>query len=96
MPKIKTSTSACLRDFMSEFGDDIFSSDGITHYCKVCKVKVASEKKFTVEQHISRIKHKNATKCQNLNKNQSFLTMSSKKPILIKMYVKFFYRPIHH
>lgn len=55
--RIKTSTSTHLRAFLSEFGKDIFSSDGTVLSCKVCK---ASETIFTIEQHISRIKHKNA------------------------------------
>lgn len=84
MPKIKTSVSARLRAFVSEFGDDIFSSDGTVLYCKVCEVKVASEKKFTIEQHISRIKHKNGIERKHKNgieykQSQSFLTTSSKK-----------------
>jgi len=64
---------------VSEFGDDIFSSDGTVLYCKVCEVKVASEKKFTIEQHISRIKHKNGIERKHLKQSQSFLTTSSKK-----------------
>jgi len=79
MPKIKTSVSARLRAFVSEFGDNIFSSDGTVLYCKVCEVKVASEKKFTIEQHISRIKHKNGIELKHLKESQSFLTTSSKK-----------------
>ncbi|KAL4085242.1 hypothetical protein QTP88_027101 [Uroleucon formosanum] len=79
MPKIKTSVNARLRAFVSEFGDDIFSSDGTVLYCKVCEVKVASEKKFTIEQHISRIKHKNGIERKHLKQSQSFLTTSSKK-----------------
>jgi len=40
---------------------------------------VASEKKFTIEQHISRIKYKNGTELKHLKQSQSFLTTSSKK-----------------
>ncbi|KAL4148242.1 hypothetical protein QTP88_002523 [Uroleucon formosanum] len=43
--------------FVSEFGADIFSTDGMVLFCKVCNVAVASEKKFTIQQHISRDKH---------------------------------------
>jgi hypothetical protein len=56
MPKIKSTLGSRLRNFVSEFGADIFSMDGMMLFCKVCNVTVASEKKFTI-QHISRDKH---------------------------------------
>ena len=58
MPKVKTSTSAKLKQFVSEYGDTVFSSDGTILYCKICEVKVSAEKRFTVEQHVNREKHK--------------------------------------
>lgn len=78
MPKNKTSTSARLRAFVSEFGSQVFSTDGIILFCKICEVKVVAEKKFTVEQHISRIKHINGTERNNMIKEQQ-----SKKQTLI-------------
>ena len=37
------------------------------------------EKKFTIKQHISRIKHKNGIERKHLKQSQSFLTTSLKK-----------------
>lgn len=83
MPKNKTSTSARLRAFVSEFGSDIFSTDGYILFCKICDVKVAADKKFTVEQHVSRQKHIHGIERKNLqtekSKNQSLLTQPSRK-----------------
>ncbi|KAL4125966.1 hypothetical protein QTP88_010198 [Uroleucon formosanum] len=83
MPKNKTSTSARLRTFVSEFRSDIFSTDGYILFCKICDVKVAADKKFTVEQHVSRQKHINGIDRKNLqtekSKNQSLLTQPSRK-----------------
>jgi hypothetical protein len=57
MPKIKSTVGSRLRSFVSEFGADIFSTDGMVLFCKVCNVVVSFEKKFTTQQHISRDKH---------------------------------------
>jgi hypothetical protein len=54
----------------------VFSTDGQILFCKICEVKVAAGKKFTITQHVSRDKHK-----QGLNrkisdiKNQVLLTV---------------------
>ena len=60
MPKSKPSTSCHLKAIVSEFGDDIFSTDDKILFCKVCETKEAAEKKFTVQQHVGREKHKRA------------------------------------
>jgi len=57
MPKIKPSDRCRLRAYVQELGENIFSNDGNILFCKVCEVKVAAEKKFTITQHISRDKH---------------------------------------
>jgi len=46
MPKIKSTVVINSCSFVSEFGADIFSTDGIVIFCKVA---VASEKKFTIQ-----------------------------------------------
>lgn len=53
-------------------------------FCKICDVKVAVNKKFTVEQHASRQKHiHDGIERKNLqsekSKNQSLLTQPSRK-----------------
>ncbi|KAF0689653.1 Uncharacterized protein FWK35_00035516, partial [Aphis craccivora] len=39
MPKIKPRKSALLKNYVSEFGDTIFSSDGSILFCKMCEVQ---------------------------------------------------------
>ncbi|KAE9522338.1 hypothetical protein AGLY_017284 [Aphis glycines] len=56
MPKIINS-SARLRNFVKEFGEDIFSCDNAVLFCKVCGIKVSAEKKYNIQQHIARGKH---------------------------------------
>jgi len=46
-----------MRLYVSEFGADVFSTDGLVLFCKVCEVKVAADKKYTIQQHITRDKH---------------------------------------
>jgi len=60
MPKVKQNHDSKLKKYVSEFGENIFSTDGLILYCKICDVKVSSEKKFHIQQHIGRDKHKNA------------------------------------
>jgi len=78
MPKVKISSSLHLRAFINEFGEDVFSTDGTILFCKICSVKFASEKKFTITQHLSRDKHCKGLemkKAKNTNdKTQAFFT----------------------
>jgi hypothetical protein len=46
MPKAKPSKSCHLKQIVVEFGDDIFSVDGNTLYCKMSDTKVAVEKDY--------------------------------------------------
>lgn len=59
MPKIKKSTSSRLSGYVNEFGRDVFTTDGTILLCKICNIKVAAEKKFSIQQHTSREKHIN-------------------------------------
>lgn len=74
MPKVKQNHNSKLKKYVSEFGENIFSTDGLILYCKICDVKVSSEKKFHIQQHIGRDKHKNAlAKIENSKKIQPFI-----------------------
>jgi len=66
MPKQKSSQSSRLRLYVSEFGADIFSTDGVVLYCNACDIKVAADKKFTIQQHITRDKHLRAVKNEKI------------------------------
>lgn len=52
MAKLKVSNAVRQRKFILEFEKDTFSIDGLTLLCKLCGVKIAFEKKFTL-QHIA-------------------------------------------
>ncbi|XP_060835176.1 uncharacterized protein LOC132918100 [Rhopalosiphum padi] len=75
MPKVKTSKSNRLTKYVNEFGKEFFSTDGEILFCKICEIKVASEKKFTVVQHISRDKHVQGLRRRELKSDQQVSTM---------------------
>ena len=57
MPKVRTSNTNRINNYISEFGENIFSSDGNILFCKICEAKVTCEKRFTVLQHLKTSKH---------------------------------------
>jgi hypothetical protein len=69
MPKNKQHLSSRLKCFVSEFGARTFSTNGKVLYCNYCEVKVKSEKRFNVTQHINTDKHKNSIKRKEKNQN---------------------------
>jgi hypothetical protein len=65
--------SRCLKQShlnVAEFGGDTFSIDGNILYCKMHDTKVAVEKRFTVQQHISRDKHIRAVQISKKKKKK--------------------------
>ncbi|PSN50909.1 hypothetical protein C0J52_05360 [Blattella germanica] len=48
---------------------------GLRLYCKICEVKVAAEKRFTVDQHVNREKHKRGLQAgeRRMHKNDQML-----------------------
>ena len=58
MPKEKPSSAFKLKQLVTDFGENIFSTDSKILFCKVCEIKVASEKRFSIVQHINTEKHK--------------------------------------
>ncbi|XP_022174909.1 uncharacterized protein LOC111036924 [Myzus persicae] len=69
MSKVKQHLSSRLNCFVSEFGARMSSTDGKVLYCNYCDVKVGSEKRFNVTQHINTDKHKNFVKRKEKNQN---------------------------
>jgi len=55
---------------VAEFGEHIFASDGGVLFCKMCKIKANSDKRFCVIQHLKTDKHARAANRQ-VNKNSS-------------------------
>jgi len=54
MPKEKPSSAFKLKQLVTDFGENIFSK----FFCKICEIKVASEKRFSIVQHINTEKYK--------------------------------------
>jgi hypothetical protein len=81
MPKIKPSDRCRMPAYVQELGENIFSTYGNILFCKVCEVKVAAEKKFTMTQHMSRDKHLRALvrkkEKENNEKTQMFLNTTT-------------------
>lgn len=76
MPKVKMPYLDRLRGYVREYGSDVFSTDGQILFCKICEVKVAADKKFTITQHVSRDKHRKGLQRQIAGtKNQTLLTV---------------------
>lgn len=71
MHKYKVSDNTRFNLFVNHFGKEVFSSDGTVLFCKICEVKVAADKKFTIEQHISRKKQVNGVELRKKNQEQS-------------------------
>jgi len=44
MGKVKQATNVRLRNYVSEFGSQILSTDGFILFCKVCEIKINFEK----------------------------------------------------
>ena len=60
-------TAIHLKSIVSEFGDEIFSTDGKILFYKMCETKVAAERKFTVQQYVGREKQCNSLVRRNLH-----------------------------
>jgi hypothetical protein len=67
MPKDESSLSSRLRNYVREFGENIFSTDGQIILCKLCEVKVCHDKRYSITQYIKTDKH---LKSVNLRKNK--------------------------
>lgn len=83
MPKVKVSLFSQLNNYVSEFGPEVFSTDGKILYCKICDIKCGSAKRFNVTQHLTTAKHLKlfAQKEKNVNikkAQQHFLTDTKK------------------
>lgn len=73
---LNVKSSCRVNKYVLEFGENTFSFDGITLFCKICDIKVNSKKRFTVVQHLKTKKHIRTT----LRKNENKLTI---KPSLL-------------
>ncbi|KAJ4436596.1 hypothetical protein ANN_16629 [Periplaneta americana] len=62
---------------ISEFGDDVFSTDGAVLFCKLCETKISAKRKFTVQQHVGRDKHIRAVQFASKKKSTQPLLQQS-------------------
>lgn len=83
MPKIKPSKPCHLRKIVSEFGENVFSTDGIILFCKLCETKVSADKRFTVIQHIGRDKHKRAAELAKKKREGSQLLLAESSSVVL-------------
>jgi len=51
-----------LKQIVRECGENVLMTDGNIIFCKLCEVKINSDKKYNVQQHIAIEKHKEALK----------------------------------
>jgi len=85
MPKVPS-----FQKYLTEFGENVFSTDGNILFCKICETKVNGSKRFTVIQHLKTSKHEQLMNRQlnsNLKKQQLFTASASsntKKSIFSK------------
>lgn len=69
MPKIKESTSSRLDGCINELGRYVFTTDGTILLCKICKIKVKTEKKFPFSKIFQKKKQINWLKVKVMKKN---------------------------
>jgi len=80
MPKLKVGSNR-IYSYVAEFGEHIFASDGGVLFCKTCEIKVHSDKRFSVTQHLKTMKHAWAANRQakENSSTQPLITMPSWK-----------------
>lgn len=85
MPKITNNTRIYIYiQYITEFGEKFFSSDGTILFCKFCETKINTDRRYLVTQHLKTEKHKSAEnrkQDQMKNKSQQLVgtAMTSKK-----------------
>jgi hypothetical protein len=66
-----------LSDFVKEFGEKYFTTDGVVLFCKLREVKVTAEKRFTEQQHCNTDKNKSCV-------NREFIAESRQRLLFEK------------
>lgn len=76
---MKTSNTTCVKNYISEYSENIFSLDGNILFCKICDVMVTCEKRFIVLQHHKIGKHiSGIERCSQQQKIQQRLRTATK------------------
>jgi len=58
MPKVRVSKAGKAKNYVLEFPNEHFQTDGEILYCSACEKFVSIEQRFLVVQHIGTAKHK--------------------------------------
>jgi hypothetical protein len=74
MPKDKSSLPGCPRNYVREFGENIFPTDGQIILCKLCEIKISHDKRYSIIQHIKTEKHLKSVNLQQ-NKQRNFQSL---------------------
>jgi hypothetical protein len=83
MSKDKSSLSSRLRNYVREFGENIFSTDGQIILCKLCEVKVSHDKRYSSTQYIKTEIHLKSVNLQQ-NKQRNFQSLFTNTTTLNK------------
>lgn len=78
MPKTKCE-SLRLRDYVKEFGEEYFSTNRKIIFCKVCKIRATSVKRFHVQQHCDTAKHKTNINRQSAHQSRQLFLLDTAK-----------------
>lgn len=76
MPKVRVSKAGKAKNYVLEFPNEHFQSDGEILYCSACEKSVSIEQRFLVVQHIGTAKHKES-KIRRQKFRQQFFTSAS-------------------
>jgi hypothetical protein len=74
MQKVKCN-SVKLKDFVQDFGEQYFSTDRESLFCKLYEVKVAAKKHFTAQQYCYTTTHKNNLSRHSAKDNRQSLLL---------------------
>jgi len=77
MPKVRVSKVGKAKNYVLEFPNEHFQSDGEILYCSACEKSVSIEQCFLVVQHIGTAKHKESKIRRQKFKQQFFASATS-------------------
>ncbi|XP_003746085.1 uncharacterized protein LOC100908137 [Galendromus occidentalis] len=81
MPKVAVPRNSKPESYVRFYGSEELSTDGRVLFCKICVREVRATRKFSVSQHVSRIKHKaslHKKKASSSSRVAQFLKASGK------------------
>src|SRR5438309_1989155 len=95
MPKVKGKRSQLLNEYVKEYGNKVFSTNGDQIYCNVCETHINVTQKSQMDQHINTNVHKSKLMKFN-NKSQTFINESMNNLTQLSNENKTFYKELCH